>query len=244
MTTLVAVGCSHTYGSALDGYAGIEKKDYNKAHCFAGLLHKKYNFTNYYNCGLPGGSNQYIMRTVSSFLQNHKQDSDDYLFLIGWTSTTRFELRYPDDVKFFHSVRTDLHDKKYIPFSLGTDEKLYHTGEVRRLSGYAPLIFDDQSLNDDWAAYAFSLQQMLKLHNIKYYMFNTCHDLPVTNWNKPIIEKLDTTHYYNPTDFDSSMLYWALNKDFEKTNCWHLKQDGHQAWMEFLEEKLQGLGYL
>lgn len=244
MTTLVAIGCSHTYGSALDGYRGIEWKGYNKEHCFAGLLNKKYNFTNYYNMGLPGGSNQYIMRGISSFILEHMQPNEDYLFLVGWTSTTRFELRYPDSTSYSHAVHTDLFDKKYIPFSMGTDLKLYKSGEVRRLSGYGPLIFDDEILNNDWATYAYSAQQMFKNHNIKYFMFNTCFELPVTDWNKPVIDALDTEHYFNPTDLDSSMLYWALNKGFEKTDCWHLKQDGHQAWMEFLEEKLKTLDYL
>lgn len=244
MTTLVAVGCSHVYGSALDGYGGIAMRGYNKQHCFAGLLNKKYKFNDYLNLGVPGGSNQYIMQRTSRFVLEDLDPTNDYIFLIGWTSTNRFQLRYPDSTPHKHSVETDLYDKKYIPFSLGTDLKLYHSGEVRRLSGYAPLIFDEDLLNDDWATYAYSLQQMLKLHNLKYYMFNTCHDLPVTEWNKSIIDALDTNHYYNPTDFDSSMLYWALKKGFEKTDCWHLKQDGHIAWSEFLEEKLKGLGYL
>ena len=243
MTTLVAIGCSHTYGSALDNYLGIIAQGYNKEHCFAGLLAKKYNF-DYYNLGLPGGSNQYIMRSTSEFVLEHMNPDEDYIFLVGWTSTARLELRYPDEVNHEHLVDTDLFDRKYIPFTLGTDPSLYHTGEVRRLSGYSPLLFDEELLNNEWATYAYTTQQMFKNKNIKYYMFNTCHDLPTTDWNKPIIEKLDTKHYYNPTDFDSSMLYWALNKGFEKTNCWHLKQDGHNAWSEFLEQKLKGLGYL
>jgi hypothetical protein len=244
MTTLVAIGCSHTHGSALDGYGGIAMSGYNKEHCFAGLLNKKYNFTNYYNLGLPGGSNQYIMRSISKFILEHMDPDEDYIFLIGWTSTERIELRYPDSTNHEHSVETDLFDRKYIPFTLGTDLNLFHSGEVRRLMGYSPLIFDEELLSNDWAAYAYSAQQMFKNNNIKYYMFNTCFELPVTEWNKPIIDALDTTHYYNPIDFDSSMLYWGLTRGFEKTDCWHLKQDGHQAWCEFLEERLKELKYL
>ena len=244
MTTLVAIGCSHTYGSALDGYGGIGTKGYNKEHCFSGLLHKKYNFTNYFNMGLPGGSNQYIMRCVSKFIHEHRQPDEDYIFLIGWTSTNRFELRYPDDTPHFHSVNTELFDHKYIPFSLGTNLRLYHAGEVRRLEGYAPIIFNEDMFNDNWAAYAYGVQEMCKNNNIKYLMFNTCHGLPITEWNKPIIDAYDTDHYFKPTDWDYSMLYWGLSNGFEKTDCWHLKQDGHQAWMEVIEEQLKGLGYL
>lgn len=245
MTTLVAVGCSHTAGSELDDYANIINNfTYNKENSFAGLIAKKYNFDNYYNLGVPGGSNVYILRAISQFLLEHKQPKENYLFLVGWTSTCRIEMRYPDNTPHVHVVSTDLTDKKYIPYSMGTDLKLFHTGEARRLMGYAPLLFDEDMLNNDWATYAYSAQQIFKNNNIPYYMFNTCFDLPITDWNKSIVEKLDTTHYYNPTDFDSCMLYWGLNKGFEKTKYWHLKQDGHLAWSELLEEKLKGLGYL
>jgi hypothetical protein len=243
MTTLVAIGCSHTNGSALDGYAGISMKGHNREHCFAGLLAKKYGL-NYYNLGLPGGSNQYIMRSISTFILEHLEPEEDYLFLIGWTSTSRFELRYLESTDHKHAVWTDLFDPKYIPFSLGTDLKLYHSGEVRRLNGYAPLIFDEDLLNDNWAAYAYSAEKMFKNNNIAYYMFNTCHGLPITDWNRPIVEALDTRYYLNPSESEYAMLNWALDKGFEKTDCWHLKHDGHQAWSEFLEQKLIVLGYL
>lgn len=233
MTTLVTIGCSHTAGSMIDGHNGTSW--YNKQHSFGGLLAKKYSM-NHYSLGVPGGSNQYIYRATIRFINNFMHPHDDYIFLLGWTSTNRIELRYLDNSPYVHKVVGDFLDTKYIPFTLGTDPRLYHTTDLRALSNLSPLLFYEQQLESDWAVYAYTLQQMFKNKKIRYYMFNTCHDLPINDDNRIIVNALDTNFYYNPTDFDSSMLYWALNNGFEKTNCWHLKADGHEAWAQHLDQ--------
>lgn len=232
MTTLVTIGCSHTAGSMIDGKNGTGW--YNKEHSFGGLLAKKYGMT-HYSLGVPGGSNQYIYRATIRFINNFMHPHDDYIFLIGWTSTNRIEMRYPDNTGYVHKIVGDFLDIKYVPFTVGTDPKLYHSTELKNMEKLTPLIFYENQLESDWAVYAYTLQQMFKHKKIKYYMFNTCHDLPVNEDNKQIVEALDTQLYYKPTDFDNCMLYWALNRGFEKTQCWHLKADGHIAWAEHLE---------
>jgi hypothetical protein len=167
---------------------------------------------------------------------------DDYIFLIGWTSTNRIEMRYPDASPHTHKVVGDFLDTKYVPFTVGTDPSLYHTKELKELDKLCPLIFYENQLESDWAVYAYTLQELFKNQNLKYYMFNTCHDLPVNQDNKEIVQALDTSLYYNPTDFDSSMLYWALNQGFEKTECWHLKADGHAAWADYLNNLMSARG--
>jgi len=236
MTTLVTIGCSHTAGSMIDGTNGTSW--YNKQHSFGGLLAKKYGMK-HYNLGAPGGSNQYIYRSTIRFINNFMHTNDDYIFLLGWTSTNRIELRYSDTSPYVHKMVGDFLDTKYIPFSLGTDPRLYHTAELKAMSKLSPLIFYENQLESDWAVYAYTLQQMFKHKKIKYYMFNTCHNLPINNDNKTIVEALDTNFYYKPTNFNHSMLYWGLDKGFQKTDCWHLKADGHAAWAQHLEQLMQ-----
>lgn len=239
MTTLVTIGCSHTAGSMIDGRTGTSW--HNKHNSFGGLLAEKYKMS-HYNLGVPGGSNEYIYRGTIRFINNFMHDIDDYIFLIGWTSTQRMELRYPEQSHYVHKMIGDFLDQKYIPFTLGTDPKLYHTREAKELTKFAPLLFYDKLLENDWAMYAYTLQQLFKNRNLKYYMMNTCHDLPVNDTNKLFVDNLDTNFYYNPTDFDSSMLYYALNKGYEKTECWHLKADGHLMWAEHLDELMLAQG--
>lgn len=232
MTTLVTIGCSHSAGSMIDGRNGTSW--YNKQHSFGGLLAKKFGM-NHYSLGVPGGSNQYIYRSTIRFINNYMHELDDYIFLLGWTSTLRMELRYPEKSPHIHNIVGDFLDLKYVPFTPGTDTNLWHTEELRAMSRLTPLIFYENQLETDWAVYAYTLQEIFKKNKLKYYMFNTCHDLPINNDNREIVQSLDTKFYYNPTDFSSSMLNWALNLGFEKTSCWHLKADGHEAWAEHLE---------
>lgn len=231
MTTLVTIGCSHTAGSMIDGKCGTSW--FNKQHSFGGLLAQQHGI-NHYNLGVPGGSNQYIYRNTIRFINNFMHSHDDYIFLIGWTSTNRIEMRYPENSPHVHKVVGDFLDTKYVPFTVGTDIGLYHTKELKELDRLCPLLFYENQLESDWAVYAYTLQNIFKNKNLKYYMFNTCHDLPINDDNRDIVDQLDRIFYYQPTDFDSSMLYWALNRGFEKTNCWHLKADAHAAWAEHL----------
>lgn len=236
MTTLVTIGCSHTAGSMIDGKNGTSW--YNKQHSFGGLLAKKYGM-NHYSLGVPGGSNQYIYRATVRFINNFMHPHDDYIFLIGWTSTNRMEMRYPDNTTYVHKVVGDFLDTKYVPFTIGTDPKLYLSAELKAMEKLTPLLFYENQLESDWAVYAYTLQELFAQQKLKYYMFNTCHDLPVNQDNTEIVNALDTSLYYKPTDFDNSMLYWALNRGFEKTSCWHLKADGHAAWADHLEQLMQ-----
>jgi hypothetical protein len=236
MTTLVTIGCSHTAGSMIDGKNGTSW--YNKQHSFGGLLAKKYGM-NHYSLGLPGGSNQYIYRATIRFINNFMHPHDDYIFLIGWTSTNRIEMRYPDNTPYVHKVVGDFLDTKYVPFTIGTDPRLYLSTELKAMEKLTPLLFYENQLESDWAVYAYTLQKLFARKKIKYYMFNTCHDLPVNQDNEKIVQKFDINLYYKPTDFDSSMLYWALNRGFEKTSCWHLQADGHAAWADHLELLMQ-----
>lgn len=238
MTTLVTIGCSHTAGSMIDGRSGTSW--FNKQHSFGGLLAKKYGI-NHYNLGVPGGSNQYIYRACVRFINNFMHDHDDYIFLIGWTSTNRIELRYPENSNYVHQLIGDFLDTKYVPFTAGTDIKLWHTNELKELDKLCPLLLYENQLESDWAVYAYTLQNIFKNNNLRYYMFNTCHELPINDDNQDIVNALDTNHYHEPINFDSCMLYWALNRGFEKTACWHLKADGHAAWAEHLDDNMKKL---
>jgi lysophospholipase L1-like esterase len=153
-------------------------------------------------------------------------------------------MRYPENSPHVHKVVGDFLDTKYVPFTVGTNPSLYHTTELKQMDKLCPLIFYEEQLATDWAVYAYTLQNLFENKKIKYYMFNTCHGIPVTEENKDIIESLNTDLYYTPDDIDHSMLYWALNKGFEKTDCWHLKADGHVAWSEHLETLIQKQGLL
>lgn len=239
MTTLVTIGCSHTAGAMLDGRNGTSWK--NKELSFGGLLAKKYNMS-HYCLGVPGGSNEYIYKSTIKFINNFMHDHDDYIFLLGWTSSHRMELRYPESSRHIHKVVGDFLDQKHIPFTSGTNPDLYHTREVKTLRKYAPLIFYGRQLETDWAMYAYTLQNLFANKGLKYYMHNTCFQLERQTRNRVIVDALDDRYYFNPTDKDSSMLYYAFDKGYKRTDCWHLYPDGHEMWANKLDELMSAQG--
>lgn len=240
MTTVVSIGCSHTHGSIIDGVNGTS--EYNKNHAYGPQLAKLNGF-NYYNLGQPGGSNQYIFRSAIEFLQKHIQPDEEYIFLIGWTSIYRMELRYDDQNRHRHVIMADYLDTKYIPFTVGTSKELMHTWHHRKLLDYAPLFFDDIQCYDEWAGFAYGLQEIFKSKNIKYLMFNTCQKIEETVNNKNIIEKFDTEKYLHPLDEKHYFINWAEAQGFEKSECWHHYEDAHVAWAKHIDKICKNLNY-
>lgn len=241
MTTIVAIGDSHTSGSMIMGFPAPHEANIKKT--FAARLAERYSMK-HHNLGMPGGSNAYIYRSTIKYINEQLRPNKDYLFLIGWTSTARMELRYPDNTDVEYKVGTDFFDLKYMPFSYGTAEHLFQTKEAVGLMRSQDLLFYPEILANDWATYALVLQKLFKQKNIKYLMFNACFEIETTPDNLSLIEKFDTDHYIDPLARNKSFLYWGLDAGFEKTDCWHLKADAHLAWSKFLEKRLLQLGYL
>lgn len=237
MPKLVAIGCSHMAGTALDGNLGSQN-EYNLNNCFAAQLAKKMQYE-YVNLAVPGGSNQSILRKLNFYLNDNRTSAQDDFFLLGWTSPARFELRYPEEsLHTFISINKSI-DKKYIPFTHKMDPKLLYSKTPKDLTYYSPYLFHLDEYENNWAVYVYSAQQVLKSLNLRYYMFNTCMEIKKTQFNFSIINKFDTNFYYNPLDHESSLLWWALKRGFEKTECWHLKVDAHSAWTDFIFDKIQ-----
>jgi hypothetical protein len=241
MKILAAFGCSHVNGSMLDGKNG--SSEYNIRNGFPGMLAKKYGYQ-LHNISKPGGSNQFIHRSVIHYVHNHVKDNREYLFLIGWTGLNRIELRYPDNTKHIHATRGDFLDQKNIPFTPGTDPYLFKTFPVRDLLNFAPFLFPETALRERWASYCIGLQNVLKNKNIKFVMFNTCERHEMIPTTKPILDRIDKSHYIDPQDQEAVYIDYLLGLGIEKTECWHFRHDGHKAWADVLERRLKILNYV
>ena len=239
MTSIVAIGCSHTYGTMLDGKQSSSL--FNLNNNYAALLAKKNNFK-IQNLAMPGGSNEYIWRNTIDWLTRMKKKDEDYIVLIGWTSLLRTELRYAEDSEYYHPTMAKS-DPKYFPLSIGQEPEIASSKEFKRIHSITPIILEETKEFDMWATYAWHLQRILDRQKVKYLMFNTCQELQKTQNNQAILEKLDKQKYIEPMSFGKSFLNWALARGFEKTECWHLKLDAHIAWKDFLDNKCKELDY-
>lgn len=237
MGTLVAIGCSHTVGTALDGVTGSQN-EFNLYNCFAAQIARKMNYQ-YINLSVPGGSNQSILRKLNFFIADNKNKLKNTFFLIGWTSPARFELRYPENSSHEFITINSWVDKKYIPFTHKMDPKLLHTKTTKDLTYYSPYLFNLEEFENNWAVYVYSAQKVLESFNLDYYMFNTCFGIEKTKFNYSIINKIDKNYILDLLNTDESLLYWSLNRGYEKTECWHLKLDAHTAWANYIYEKIK-----
>lgn len=241
MKYLVAFGCSHTNGSMLDGKNG--SSEFNVRNGFPAILAKRHGYE-LLNISKPGGSNQYIHRSIIEFLTTHYKEENEYLFLINWTSRPRIELRYKENNSNKHTTVGDFTDIKSVPFTVGTSPNLIADQSIIKLLSYTPYFINLDLEAEKWACWVYGLQKILEYKNIKYLMSNTCEPLPELANNHTVIDKIDTKNYFNPFDINSCMIEYLMAKNFSKTPCWHFKLDGHEAWADKLEARLRILKYV
>jgi len=240
MKTLVANGCSHTSGSEL--YEGLGECLENRNLSYAKKVADNLGY-DYVNIAINGGSNDYIFRSTIEFINNNLKNIQDYVFLIGWTSSLRIELRYSNrNIHLFNrNSNIDFYDKKYIPITPNTSISLFEDKRFgKMIQKNKDLIIEDTFCSDKFANYAFGLQSIFEAYNIKYFMFNTIHGQQKTGNNKATIKNLSKNpKYYKPLDHDDTFFFYC--KDVlgytDLTSYWHHKQDAHNAWSEILYER-------
>ena len=241
MKILVALGCSHTNGSMIDGING--SSEYNVRNGFPAMLANKFGYQ-LVNISKPGGSNQYIQRSAIEYITNHYNKNNEYLFLINWTSRLRCEFRYSENSSFTHKTLGDYIDLKSVPFTVGTNPNLFADKRISKMLDYTPYLIDLELESLRWATWAYALQCTFENYNIPYLMSNTCEPMPRLDINKKIVNKLNLDKYIEPFDLDFVMIQYLMNWGYEKTECWHFLSDGHQAWANRLEGYLRKLNYV
>lgn len=240
MITLVANGCSHTSGSEL--YNGIGECLENRQLSYAKKVADYFEY-DYVNIAINGGSNDYIFRSTIEFINKNLNNLDKFVFLIGWTSSLRTELRYDNRNPYLFNRKADIdfYDKKYVPITTGTDVSLFEDIRLRTMfKNFRDLIIEDTFCADKFANYAFSLQSIFELYNIKYFMFNTIHGQIETINNKDTIINLSNNpKYYNPLDhYDTFFFYCKDVLDHtDITKYFHHKQPAHDDWAKIIYER-------
>lgn len=224
--TVVGIGCSHTAGCELDGRNGTS--EYNRQNAFPGKIAKLFGY-DLINLGFNGGSNQYICRATTQFIANNFKNIQEYLFVIGWTSPERMELRYNDLSAYTFDPHPDNMDTKYVPFSLGQQDKIKMP--LKRVTHCAPNVFDRVMMLDHWAMYVLNLQNLFKSYNIKYIMCNTCVPLEFTKNSCNIEPLIDKTNYFLEDTFFNYSFYVKHHK---KSLSNHFEEPAHIDWAEKL----------
>lgn len=246
--TIIGVGCSHTAGSEIDGWGDSE---YNRNHSFVAKLAEKLDY-DHINLGICGGSNKLIylntLKALSDIETNSKKLAPNgkdhkYLFLIGWTSINRTELRYSDDNKFVwsHCGPASKLDQKIIPWCTGSSLNLIGQRDIRHLlQQFDHLLVDHKLMTQFFSAHVYSLQKILKSSGHQWYMFNAAEPHPIIEENEDLVKCFDFTRYHNPFE-KTSTFYWYCRDVLGFQNVgryWHLGEEAHVAWANFLYERI------
>lgn len=107
--TLLAFGCSHTYGdeAIADYNIGIDKQQ-NIYAAFPFFLSQHLKCRNYHNYSISGSSNQEIASIIFDKLNFHKKEINEnrVFIVIGWTSNNRLKVSQSNPRSYFSLINT------------------------------------------------------------------------------------------------------------------------------------------
>lgn len=101
---LYAIGCSHMAGSEVVEFGNTARTHETIRLAWPGQLAEHYNL-NYINESEPGGSNEYIVRSVMHFVNKwiaQDRDPAELLVVIGWTTNERIEFTHENNNRMEH----------------------------------------------------------------------------------------------------------------------------------------------
>ena len=161
-----------------DSFCGVQIK---KGRTFGDLLGQKYNLEVKHEWR-AGSSNHRIYRTTVDFIMNNKSKLHDYLFLIGWTKPTRFELYDTTHKKYIAMGHTNFYrmmrgeDIQFLP---GTNPPMWTedfevSDEFKK--EFITKFVDFENMLEEHMRRVYSLECVLKANNCKYLFYNIFND--------------------------------------------------------------------
>lgn len=200
--------------------------------------------SNIVNLGMVGAGNRYIHDTTIRQILNYKYD----LVLVMWSGINRFDFQVEDPTFFDGDYLTSLEQlrymdwdyKKIVPiderdrieanwvFAGGGRQKNIRAGSSKEsMFGDVLKHYSIKNLQDQFLMYQYSLQSVLRLHNIPYvFMYHT--GCPCT------ADFIDNSHVFDNTN----LLKLATEQNCFASDGIHPGHEIHQQWATMLSEYL------
>lgn len=203
---LISNGCSYTYGHELpektrvrDAYGGVLSRELNMKHV---------------NLGIPGGSNDHIVRTTLTWAIKNKHLYKNLFFVIGWSAKSRRE--------WYSSLY-----KNYWQFVKESPPSIYQI-DVRNkvIEFHKKYLCDDYSDDKNTVLNILSLQNFFENNNISYLMCDALEYEDADIKNKNLYKEINYTNYKTNICFYS---YVQHNK-FPVAKMGHPLKEAHEAW--------------
>lgn len=261
---VISLGCSHTAGSEIEG---VGDNDTQRQKSYGAKIAQKLGWY-HLNYGICGGSNHRIFDLFCDILCDIEsnygyyapiRDDFNYLFLIGWTSLQRLDLRYPNEMneQWVQGWPMSRGDENYIPVTVGTNPLMIKDVELRKAFMEGAAVFaDNVIMANRLASYIFAIQNIMLSSPYKYYMFNAIENFydtvhtkvknpnldahktfPPFRGNQLIYNSIDTKYYFHPTSREMNYYRYCTEvKDHKNVTSkyWHLPEAAHEDWAELI----------
>jgi lysophospholipase L1-like esterase len=172
-TTLLANGCSWTYGGGLDRFYKDPEQLQKKV--WPHHLQSLVGFDQCYNLAAGGGSNQRIVRTtINWILQQNKETLKNTTAVIQWTEWSRYEYYVPRHV--FHEMEE--YSERWALCKIGncmSSAELDHSENlayIRERNNKRYETFTDLEGYYNYINHCQTLSSIFEEYGIKYYYWN------------------------------------------------------------------------
>jgi hypothetical protein len=229
--TLVALGCSHTFGDYMEDNDPITCHQRS----WVSALEKLGNFKDSVNLGAGGSSNYRSERVLLEYL---KKNSKDIVVIFSITELSRFET--------VNVAQWDSTENKSDAFigegAWGLDESNLDKKKKEFLEYYYSELTNDETDVAIINRKVLMIHTLLKSLSIEHYFFEMLsgpsallsnqlgYEIPIIHFNEPgePSVKIDWA-IHKPTN---AMLW--MKRRFPRANCGHFDQDANQALAEYL----------
>jgi hypothetical protein len=250
--TLVAFGCSNTYGSEVFGIKDNRPESIYYAYSY--YLSQRLGLSGYQNYAKPDASNFDIGMSVIDFVLNNKQQHNKIFVIIGWTGDNRFtvvdtcgnekQIRKPHT----RNVIKDLYDnnpssivkactrflREYCLTYRTRIDHWFFFPLFRDLFAY--YVFNTKTIIFLNAAIKYCTIQVLRAFNIPYLSLPT-----VLYHNHPLYELSSQKNNIVCYDKDENVVF-EMNEKYKKykePNTAHINRHGHNKFAEELFNYIQ-----
>lgn len=253
--TLVAFGCSNTFGSEVFGPNDIRPESIYYAYPY--YLSQKLNLPNYYNFAKYGASNFAISIKVLNYIFNNKDRHKNIFVVIGWSGDNRFTLvdrkneeftvyapTINDNIEMLIDSQPDskfINKKTFIEYVLSY-YSLYCKYPKQRF--FIPLLrdlfiyyfFNTHIIIFLNAMVKYNTVQLLQHFNISYITIPT-----ILYYNHPLYELLPQHNNISCYDKNEKVIFEMAEKysKYKEPNTTHINKHGHLKFAEEIYEYIQ-----